>query len=133
MKKYLLTAVAALTILLVPKTVSAVDVLSPVCSNPDAATQPEVCQGSGGGNSTDPATNPIYGPNGILTKAINILSLIAGVAAVIVIMIAGLRYVTSSGDPNTVAGAQKTIIYGVVGLVVVALAQVIVVFVLSKL
>lgn len=68
----------------------------------------------------------------IITNVINIISLIVGVVAVIMIIIGGLRYVTSGGDSGQVGNAKNTIIYAIVGLVVVALAQVIVRFVVNS-
>lgn len=68
----------------------------------------------------------------VVTQVINIVSLLVGVAAVIMIMVGGLRYVTSNGDSGQVGNAKNTILYAVVGLVVVALAQIIVRFVVSK-
>lgn len=70
--------------------------------------------------------------NNILKTVINILSLIVGVISVIFVIIGGFKFITSSGDAANVSSAQKTIIYALVGLVVVALAQVIVRFVLDK-
>ena len=70
--------------------------------------------------------------NKVIQQVINILSIIVGVIAVIMIIIGGLRYITSGGDSNNISGAKNTIIYAVIGLVVVAMAQVIVRFVLSK-
>lgn len=64
--------------------------------------------------------------------AIDTFSWIVGVASVIMIMVGGFKYVTSSGDSNSVNSAKNTILYAVVGLVVIALAQVIVRFVLNK-
>jgi hypothetical protein len=133
MKKLLLGLFLSVGFMLAPLTVHAVDVTSPVCDNPNAVERPAFCDDAGNGESDAAADNPIFGPNGILTRAISILSFIAGFAAVLMIMIGGFRYVTSSGDSNTTAAAQKTIIYGVVGLVVVALSQVIVIFVLGRL
>jgi hypothetical protein len=68
----------------------------------------------------------------LVKNVINILSLVVGIAAVVMIIIGGLRYVTSNGDSGQVGNAKNTILYAVVGLVVVALAQVIVRFVVSK-
>jgi len=68
----------------------------------------------------------------IVTQVINILSLAVGVVAVVMIIIGGLRYITSGGDSGNVTGAKNTILYAVVGLVVVALAQVIVRFVVNR-
>lgn len=70
--------------------------------------------------------------NNIVTSVINILSLIVGVAAVIMIMIGGMRYITSNGDSGQVGNAKNTILYAIVGLIVVALAQIIVRFVVGR-
>ena len=58
--------------------------------------------------------------------------MIVGVVAVIMIIIGGLKYITSSGDSNNVSSAKNTILYAIIGLVVVVLAQVIVRFVVTK-
>lgn len=77
--------------------------------------------------------NPIYGKDGILTEAINIVSILIGVAAVIMIIIGGLKMITSGSNPQDVTSARETIIYAVVGLIVASSAQLLVRFVLSKL
>lgn len=68
----------------------------------------------------------------VITAVINVLSLIAGTAAVIVIIVGGFRYIVSGGDSSGVAGAKNSIIYAIVGLVVVIFAQAIVRFVIGK-
>lgn len=68
----------------------------------------------------------------IITTVINLFSLVVGVIAVIMIIIGGLKYIMSSGDSGNVTGAKNTILYAIIGLVVVALAQFIVKFVLGK-
>lgn len=70
--------------------------------------------------------------NNIITTVINIFSLVVGVVSVIMIIIGGLKYITSGGDSGNVTGAKNTILYAVIGLVIVALAQVIVRFVLNR-
>jgi hypothetical protein len=70
--------------------------------------------------------------NSILKLVINLFSLVVGVVAVIMIIIGGLRYITSGGESSNVSTAKNTIIYAIVGLVIVALAQFIVHFVLGK-
>lgn len=70
--------------------------------------------------------------NEILTLVINIFSIVVGVAAVIMIIVGGLRYIISGGDSGNVTSAKNTILYAIIGLVVVALAQFIVKFVLTK-
>ncbi len=69
---------------------------------------------------------------GIIKTIINIVSVIVGVVAVIMIVFGGLKYITSGGDSSNVSSAKNTIIYAIIGLVIVALAQFIVRFVLDK-
>ena len=92
----------------------------------DAKTS--VCEGIGG---CDPATDePTI--DGTIATVIDILSLVVGVVAVIMIVVGGLKYVTSQGDSSGTASAKNTIIYALVGLVIVALAQVLVRLVVNR-
>lgn len=68
----------------------------------------------------------------LLTTVINIFSLVVGVVSVIMIIIGGFKYITSGGESANVSGAKNTILYAIIGLVIVALAQIIVRFVLAK-
>jgi hypothetical protein len=68
----------------------------------------------------------------IIRVVLNVLSVIVGVAAVIVVILGGFKFITSNGDSAGIAAARNTILYAVVGLVIVASAQVIVHFVLSS-
>ena len=73
------------------------------------------------------------GVQSILKEAVNIFSLVVvGIVAVVMIIVGGFKYITSGGESSKVSGAQSTILYAIVGLVVVVLAQLIVHFVLSK-
>ncbi len=101
------------------------------------AAPPDIQQGLEQGSclSTDQSCD-VSGAEGtvndIIATVINIFSLIVGVVSVIMIIIGGLKYITSGGDSGNVSGAKNTILYAIVGLVIVALAQVIVKFVLNK-
>jgi uncharacterized membrane protein len=64
-------------------------------------------------------------------NVVNIFSIIVGIMAVLMIMYGGLRYIISGGDSRRVGLAKNTLIYAIVGLVIVALAQLIVHYVLS--
>ena len=55
----------------------------------------------------------------LLNNALNTVYLVGGILAVIVIIVAGYFYVTSSGNATTVEKAKNAIIYAVVGLVVI--------------
>ena len=49
----------------------------------------------------------------------------------IMIIIGGFKYVTSGGDTNSIASAKNTIIYAIIGIVLAALGQILVHFVLT--
>lgn len=72
------------------------------------------------------------GLNALITKIVNIISVIVAIVAVIMIIYGGFKYITSGGDSGNVTGAKNTILYAIIGLVVVALAQFIVKFVLGQ-
>lgn len=54
---------------------------------------------------------------GILAIVLNVLTAAVGVAAVIGIVIAGIQYMSSSGDPATMTKAKNRIVQVVIGLV----------------
>ena len=126
-KRILLTIMASVGLLVpaaVPATVFAAD------------TSTGLCQGAnlqvGDTNCDINEAEAQAGVNNIIETVINIFSLVVGVVAVIMIIVGGLKYITSGGDSGNITGAKNTILYAVVGLVVVALAQIIVRFVLSE-
>lgn len=84
----------------------------------DAGTK--ICQGAGD-------------IKGLTQKLINALLYILGAIAVISIVIGGLRYVTSDGDPSKIQSAKNVILYSVVGIIVAVLAYAIVNFILDRL
>lgn len=96
-----------------------------------AANTDQVCDGVnlGSGGSCDDGGEV----NKVIGTIIDILSWVVGVVSVIMIIIAGFQFVTAGGDPQKAAKARSTILYAIVGIVVVAFAQVIVRFVLKKL
>jgi len=68
----------------------------------------------------------------IARQVVNILSLVIGALSVIMIIIGGFKYIVSAGASDKVTAAKNTILYAIIGLVIVALAQLIVHFVLNK-
>lgn len=73
--------------------------------------------------------------NELQSAVISIINAVVGVLAlvcVIVIIIGGVNYMTSSGDAGKVKKAKDTILYGVIGLVVCVLAFAIVNFVIAN-
>lgn len=67
-----------------------------------------------------------------IARVLNILSVVVGAVAVIMVIVGGFRYTVSGGKEEGVKGAKNSILYALIGLVIVALAQVIVRFVLNK-
>ncbi len=70
--------------------------------------------------------------NKTISLALNLFSAVVGIIAVIMIIVGGIKYVTSGGSSEKTSSAKDTILFAVVGLIVVALAQIIVKFVLNK-
>ena len=56
---------------------------------------------------------------------------VAGIIAVVMVIIGGVQYSTSQGDSAKVKKAKDTIMYGIIGLVIAILAFAIVNFVLD--
>ncbi|MBP9853184.1 MAG: hypothetical protein QG629_892 [Patescibacteria group bacterium] len=88
--------------------------------------------GCGGDKSLDNGPGG-RGIEGTIKRIINFFSVLVAVVSVIMIIWGGFKYVTSGGESNNVSSAKNTIIYALVGLVIVALAQFIVQFVLKNL
>jgi len=57
-----------------------------------------------------------------IKSIVNILLYLVGVIAVIMIIIGGIKYVTSNGDSSAVTSAKNTIMYAIIGVVVAILA-----------
>lgn len=118
--------------------VSFIFVFMLVVGSVSAAEQPfqYVCDGPAGGSTVcqekNKTNNPLFGETGILTRAIGVLALITGIASVIMVIVGGFKYVTSTGDPAKVNSAKDTILYAIIGAVVALLSQAIVSFVLTK-
>lgn len=105
--------------------VAQTDTLQGACSG-QAFSESATCQGRTLGN-------PILGPDGIITKVAQILVILVSVIAVIMIIVAGFKYIVSAGDANATKSARDTILYAVIGLLVALFAQGIVSFVLRRL
>jgi len=120
-----LAIISLLTLLLVtsPSQAFAADILRGVdCSK---AADSTICNNPHKGN-------PLTGSDGLLIKITDIVSYIAGAAAVIVIIVGALRFVTAGGDSGSVATARKSVINALLGLLIIALAHTIIIFVIKK-
>jgi len=68
----------------------------------------------------------------ILTQIIGWFLYVAGAIAVIYLIWAGYTYITSAGDPEKATKGRNSIVYAVIGIVVIVLSYVIVVTVASE-
>lgn len=132
--KSLLLSFGALAVLLAPAAFGggvAFAQLQTDTANPQQSLQQGSCL-----NTTTGCSSEVSGSgekaNKLVATIINVFSWVVGVISVLMIIWGGFKYITSGGDAGGVTGAKNTILYAIVGLVIVALAQVIVQFVLSK-
>jgi len=84
-----------------------------------------------GVTAVDPDTETRDLPKTI-RNIINAVIFIIGIVAVVMIILGGIQYSTSQGDPGKVKKAKDTIMYGIIGLIVAILAFAIVNFVLEN-
>jgi hypothetical protein len=101
----------------------------------DENSSQALCEGAGGtwnrGDNTCNRTGTRAFPD-VLSSITDLLLFIVGAIAVIVIIVGGVRYVTSGGDQTAVTSAKNTILYAVIGLVVAFMAYAIVKFVVGQ-
>jgi Type IV secretion system pilin len=99
------------------------------CGAGDTSAQGQVLTGAGESGNDCKGDQRI---NDIVSLTVSILSFIVGIVAVIMIIVAGFKYITSDGDSNRIGNAKSTLIYAVVGIVIATLAQFIVHFVIKQ-
>jgi uncharacterized membrane protein (UPF0182 family) len=93
-------------------------------SSSDTSFCPDV-KGATAGASNDPVLK-------ILTDVMTVLSFIAGIAAVILIIISGIKFSASGGDAAKVSSAKGSLINALIGVLIVVFSQTIIAFVLDK-
>lgn len=104
-----------------------------------AATDPfqKVCSSGSASGSTvctsRTSSNPLVGPDGLFGKITKAVAFAAGVVAILIIMYGGFSYITSAGDSSKINTAKNTIMYAIVGIIVIITAQTIIVFVINRL
>ena len=132
MKHLLKISAALFTFLIISTSQPALALYTPfsdICQGrPDP--KPVACQEAGNAARNK---NPIYGPNSVLLKITSLIAFIVGVASVVMIIIAGFKFIFSQGDANNISSAKNTVLYALVGLAIAALAQTIVTFIANRL
>lgn len=109
---------------------SAYNPLDEACKNIEGANNPEDSAACRDSKSTN---NPVTGKDGVILRVTTIIASIAGIVAVIMIIIAGAKMITSGGDANAVKESRGKLLHAVIGLVIIVLAQSIVALVITKL
>lgn len=130
----LLIMAASLLVLLLPVAVvstvaAAYDPLAAACGslkqgNTSSSAPSGTCDGQNGVKAAD--------PNATLRKASTLIAVIAGIAAVIVIIVSGMQYIISAGNAQQTSTARLALIGALVGLIIIVVAQSIILLVLSR-
>ena len=110
----------------------AVILFSPASVLALSASQKAVCAGAGGSDmGSYCATSGPSAPS-VAQKAVIVFSVVIGFIAVVMLMIGGVKYMTSQGDPQSISSAKNTILYAIVGILVAAMAQGIAKYVINQ-
>lgn len=91
------------------------------------ASTSQACKGlkQVGGQDCDTGGSQV---GNVLKTVVSVISYFAGVVAVIMIILSGINFMTSNGDPQKITKARNGLIYAAIGIAVAAAAQVIVNF-----
>lgn len=106
--------------------------LAPIVNAQQAQVREGVCIASDDPTACATGTGADTTINNIVRTVVRILQVVAGIVAVIMIVIAGLRYTLSGGDAGKVSSAKNAIVYALVGIVVVIIAQALIMFVFNR-
>ena len=85
-----------------------------ICDNPKISAEIKKYSGCDGGSDANAVK--------VITNVLNAIIAVLGIVAVIFVIVGGVKYMTSAGDPGKVQSAKNTVIYALIGLIVCALA-----------
>jgi len=129
MRNFISTLVFGVSVLLASLALGAI---SPAAASAADSTT-EACQKLGSSSAFCASKkDSVGGTNGFAKIITNILLFLVGTAAVIMIILGGIKYTTSNGDASQIKSAKDTILYSVVGLIVAIMAWGIVTFVIDQ-
>jgi hypothetical protein len=107
----------------------AASILGNTCSAGGDTSSSSVCTDI----SSNPNENPVSGNDSLILKIANIISYVAGIAAVIVLVVGGIQFAVSGGDSSKVSSARTTILGAVIGIVIIVLGRAMINFLISRL
>jgi len=90
------------------------------------------CAAQGAGNAVT-GSSKTSDLTAVIKLVVNIMLFIIGAVAVIMIVVGGIKYTVSNGNPEQIKNAKNTIMYAIVGIVLAILAYAIVNFVITQL
>jgi len=121
LKKILVTMSIFFSVMALPASAGAFSFFSNTCTGQTATNSP-ICQQEAKQGTTNPVVHD-------LQVVSSVMALLAGMLAVIMMIVAGFQLVTSSGNEETVTKAKRRITSSLVGIVIVALTWTIIRFV----
>lgn len=122
--KRLIVLLALAAALVAPAAASAqFDPFGDVCEGQSNAA---VCESRSG-------EDPIAGEHGVIRRIVRIFSFVVGAATVIIIIFAGLKFITAGGDSTKIATARDSLLYALIGVIVFVFSELILRFVISRL
>ncbi len=124
-KVLIISMIILTTPLLVTNTSFAANVFK-ACSSNSSLSSTNVCSTI---NNNAHTGNPI---SNIINSILNIFSYVAGILTVILMIVSGFRYSSSSGDSNKVTQAKQTLTYALIGLAFVIISRTLMLLVFSK-
>ncbi len=68
----------------------------------------------------------LFSSSSFITNAFNLFYFVVGLVFLILIIISGIKIITSNGNKEKFGGAQKTLTYAIIGLVIIILAGVVI-------
>jgi hypothetical protein len=69
--------------------------------------------------------------NQVFGNVVGVALALAGIVLFVMLLSGGFKYITAGGDPKGIEGAKKTLTYAIAGIVLVALAFLIIQFIES--
>ncbi len=66
---------------------------------------------------------------GLFARAVQAIIALAGIALFVMLVVGGVKYITSGGDPKAAEGAKNTITYAIGGLLLILLSYLILVII----
>lgn len=143
MIKRLLFSVALLTVCLAaaPRPAMAFSFFHSLdCSQYSQSDKPTVCQSQPPKDANGNVVDPLTGPDGTLAHITNIVAFIAGAAAIIMIIVSALKFITSGSNVSTgsrtdtdVEDAKRSLANALIGLVIIVLSRTIIIYIVNRL